>query len=176
MHTVKGFSVVNEAEVDVFLGLSRFLYDPTNVYKLISGFSAFSKFSLNICKFSVHILLKSSLKDFEHNLGRMWNECNCTVVWTLFGLAFLWDWNESWPFPVLWPLLSFPICWHIECNTFTASSFRFWNSSARIPSHPLALFVVIHPKTHLTSHSKMSGSRWVTTSTWFSGSLRLFFV
>ena len=71
VHIVKGFSVVNEAEVDVFLGLSPFLYDQTNVYKLISGFSAFSKFSLNICNFSVHLLLKSTLKDFEHNLARM---------------------------------------------------------------------------------------------------------
>ena len=71
MHTVKGFSVVNEAKVYVFMGLSRLLYDPTNVYKLISGSSAFSKFRLNICKFSVHVLLKSSLKDFEHNLARM---------------------------------------------------------------------------------------------------------
>ena len=67
IHAVKGFSVVNEAEVDVFLELSCFFYDPTNVDNLISGSSAFSKSSLNIWKFSVHILLKPSLKDFEHN-------------------------------------------------------------------------------------------------------------
>ena len=64
IHTVKGFEVVNMAEVDVFLELSCFFYDPTNVGNLISGFSAFSKSSLNIWKFSIHILLKSSLKDF----------------------------------------------------------------------------------------------------------------
>ena len=68
----------------------------------------------------------------------------------------------------------FQICWHIECSTFTASSFRIWNSSAEIPSPPLALFVVMLSKAHLTSHSKMSGSRWVTTPLWLSGSWRSF--
>ena len=57
----------------------------------------------------------------------------------------------------------FQICWHIECSTFTASSFRIWNSSTGIPSPPLALFVVMLAKAHLTSHSRMSGSRWVIT-------------
>ena len=68
IHTVKGFSVVSEAEVDVFLEFSCFLYDPVDVSILISGSSAFSKSSLYIWKISVHILLKLSLKDFEHNL------------------------------------------------------------------------------------------------------------
>ena len=67
IHTVKGFSVVNEAEVDVFREFSCFLYDPTNVGNLISGSSAFSKSNLYIWKFSVHVLLKPSLKDFEHD-------------------------------------------------------------------------------------------------------------
>ena len=106
IHTVKGFSVVNEA--DSFLEFSCFFYDPTNVGNLISGSSAFSKPSLYIWKFSVHILLKPSLKDFEHNLASMRNEHNCLIVWTFFDTALLWDWNENWPFPVLWPLLSFP--------------------------------------------------------------------
>jgi len=66
VHTVKGFSVVNEAEVDVFLELSCFFYDPVDVGNLISGSSAFSKTSFNIWKFSVHILLKPSLENFEH--------------------------------------------------------------------------------------------------------------
>ena len=66
IHTVKGFGIVNKAEVDVFLELSC-SFDPTDVGNLISGSSAFSKTSLNIWKFSVHVLLKSSLKDFEHN-------------------------------------------------------------------------------------------------------------
>ena len=68
----------------------------------------------------------------------------------------------------------FQICWHIECSTFRASSFRIWNSSTGIPSPPLALFIVMLPKAHLTSHSKMSGSRWVITPLWLSGSWRYF--
>ena len=68
-HTVKGFNVVIEKEVDVFMEFSYFLYDPLDVGNLISGSSAFSKSSLNIWKFSVHLLLKPRLKDFEHNLA-----------------------------------------------------------------------------------------------------------
>ena len=68
----------------------------------------------------------------------------------------------------------FQICWHIECNTLTVLSVRIWNSSAEIPSPPLALFIVMLPKVHLTSDSRMSGSRWLTTPSWSSGSLRLF--
>ena len=56
----------------------------------------------------VHILLQSGLENFEHYFTRVWDECNCVVVWAFFGIAFLWDWNENWPFPVLWPLPSFP--------------------------------------------------------------------
>ena len=70
-HTVKGFNIVNEAEVDVFLEFSCFLYDATDVGNLISGSSAFSKSSMSIWKFSVLVLLKHSLKDFEHNLARI---------------------------------------------------------------------------------------------------------
>ena len=84
------------------------------------------------------------------------DECNCVVVRTFFGISFPWDWNQNWPFPVLWPLLRFPICWHIEGSTFTASSFRIWNSSTRIPSLQLALFIVMLSKAHLTSHSRMN--------------------
>ena len=76
IHTVKGFSIINEAEVDIFLEFPWFFYDPTDVGNLISGSFAFSKSSLNIWKFSVHILLKPSLEDFEHYLASMWNECN----------------------------------------------------------------------------------------------------
>ena len=70
--------------------------------------------------------------------------------------------------------LVFQICWHIDCSTFTASSFRIWNSSTGIPSSPLALFIVMLSKAYLTSHSKMSGSRLVITSSWLSGSRRSF--
>ena len=134
IHTVKGFSIVNEAEVDVFLEFSCFLHEPMNIANLISGSSAFSKSNLNIWNFSVHILLKPSLEDFEHYFASMWNECSCVVVWTFFGIAFLWDWIENLPFPVLRPLLIFQICWHMECLTFTASNLRIWNSSAGFPS------------------------------------------
>jgi len=71
IHTVESFSVVSEAEVDVFLEFSCFFYDPTDVGNLISGSSAFSKSSLNIWKFSVHVLLKPSLEDFEYDLASM---------------------------------------------------------------------------------------------------------
>ena len=107
IHTVKGFSVVNEAEVDVFLEFSCFFYDPEDVGNLISGF-AFSESSLNIWKFSVHVLLKPVLENFEHYFASVWDECNCVVVRTFFGIAFLWDWSETSSFPILWPLQSFP--------------------------------------------------------------------
>ena len=169
IHTVKVFSVVNEAEVDVFLEFPCFLYDKVNVGSSTSGSSAFSKSSFYTWNFSVYVLLKPSLKDFEHYLASMWDERNCVVVWTFFGIALLWDWNENWPFPVLWPLLSFPNCWYIECSTFTASSFRIWNSSAGNPSPVIGFFIVMLPKVHLTSHSRMSSSKWVTTPFWLSG-------
>ena len=108
IYTVKGFSLVNEAELDVFLELSCFFYDPMEVVNLISGSSACSKSSLNIWKFSLHVLLKPLWENFEHYFASVWDECNCAVVWTFFGIAFLWDWNENWPLPVLCPLLSFP--------------------------------------------------------------------
>ena len=105
IHTVKVFGTVNNAEVHVFLELSCFLDDPLNVGNLISGSSAFSKSSLNIWKFMVHELLKPGLENFEHYFTGVWDECNCVIVWTFFGMAFLWDRNENWPFLVLWPLL-----------------------------------------------------------------------
>ena len=105
IHTVKGFGI---AEIDVFLELSWFFHDPADVGNLISGSSAFSKTSLNIWKFMVHILLKPGLENFEHYFTSMWDECNCAVVWAFFDITFLWDWKENWPFPVLRPLLSFP--------------------------------------------------------------------
>ena len=108
IHTVKGFGVVNKAEVDVFLEFSCFFDDLTDVGNLISGSSVFSKSSLNIWKSLVHVLLKTHLENFWHYFASMWDECNCVVVWTFFGIAFLWDCNENWPFPVLWPLLSLP--------------------------------------------------------------------
>ena len=108
VHTVKGFDIVNKTELNVFLELSCFFDDPADVDNLISGSSVFSESSLNIWKFMVHVLLKPGLENFEHYFTTVWDECSCAVVWALFCIAFLWDWNENWPFPVLWPLLSFP--------------------------------------------------------------------
>ena len=102
----------------------------------------------------------------------MRDECNCAVVWAFFGSAFLWDWNENWPFPVLWPLLSFPNWLAYWVQHFHSKSFSIWNSSTGIPSPPLPLFIVMLPKIHLTSHFRMSGSRWVIKPTWLSGSWR----
>ena len=108
IHTVRGFDIVNKAETNVFLELSCFLDNPMEVSNLISGSSAFSKSTLNMWKCMVHVLLKPGLEKFEHYFASVWVECNCAVVWAFFGIDFVWDWNENWPFPVLWPLLSFP--------------------------------------------------------------------
>ena len=148
-----------ESRSSCFSGtLSVFLWS-SRCWQFIPCSSAFSKSSLNIWKFMVHILLMPGLENFEHYFTSMWDECNCAVVWAFFGTALLWDWNENWPFPVLWPLLSFPNLlsyWVFQiCCTFTSSSFRIWNSSTGIPSPPLTLFVVMLPKAHLTSHFRI---------------------
>ena len=173
IHTVKGFGIVNKAEIDVFLELSCFFDDPTDVANLSSGSSAFSKSSLNIWKSMVHVLLKPGLENSEHYFATMWDECNCAVVWAFFGIAFLCDWNEN-SFSSPWPILSFPNLLVFECSTFRAPSFRIWNSLTWIPSSPLALFTVALPKAHLTSLSRISGSRWVITPSWLSGLWRSF--
>ena len=165
IHTVKGLGIVNKVEIDVFRELSCFFNDPSDVGNLISGSPAFSKSSLNIWKFMVHILLKPGLENFESYFTSVWDEYNCAIVWAFFGIGMKTDLFQS--YGHCWV---FQICWHIECSTFTASSFRIWNSSTGIPSPPLALFVVMLSKALLTSHSRMSGSRWVITPSWLSGS------
>ena len=122
-----------------------FFYDPMDVGNWISGSSAFSKSGLNIWKFSFHVLLKPSLENFEHYFASLWDECNCAVVWAFSGIAFLWDWNENWPFPVQWPLLSFQICWHIESSSFAQhllysvkNSFIYVFSPLLSPNHTLS--------------------------------------
>ena len=130
IHTVKGFSIVNKAEVDVFLELSCFFDDPTDAGNLIYSSSTFCKSSLNIRKFSVHVLLKPGLENFEHYFASMWDECNWAVVWTLpfFGIRMKTDLFQS-----CGHCWIFQVCWHTECSTFTVSSFRIWNSSTGIP-------------------------------------------
>ena len=102
IYTVKGFGVINKAKVDVFLELSCFFCNPVDIGNLISGSSAFSKYSLNIWKFTVQVLLKPGLENFEHCFASMWNECNCAVDGTFFGIGMKTD------LPVLWLLMSLP--------------------------------------------------------------------
>ena len=89
IHTVKGFGIVNKAEIDAFLELSCCFNEPADVGNLISGSSAFSKTSLNIWRFTVHVLLKTGLEKFKHHFTSVLDECNCAVVWAFFGIAFL---------------------------------------------------------------------------------------
>ena len=150
IYTVKDFGIVNKAEIDVFLELSCSFYDPADVGNLISGSSAFSKSSLNIWKFTVHVLLKPDLENFEHYFTSVWDECICAITWTFF-------WNC--------PSLGLKIKLIFSSPGATAEFSKFagilsaalsqhylliWNSSTGIPSPPLALFVVIVCKAHLT--------------------------
>ena len=93
--------------------------------------------------------------------------CSFSILWH----CLLWDWNVAQSRGHCW---IFQICWHIECSTFTASSFWIWHSSTGIPSPPLGLFVVIPPKAYLTTYSSMFASKWVITPSWLSGSWRSF--
>ena len=113
------------------------------------------------------------MQDFEHNLTGMGDEFKSSDLNILYYCP---SWELGWrlTFPVLWSLLVFQICWHIEWNTLTASSFRILNNSSGIPSPLLALLTAVLPKSHLTSHSRMSASGWVTATSWLSGSLRSF--
>ena len=115
IHTVIGFDVVNKAEVDVFLEFSCFFDDTTDVGNLISRSSAFSKSSLNIWKFSVHVLLKPALENSEHYLASMWDECNLCgsliILWHCLSLRMEWKLTFSSPvataeFPKLAGILS----------------------------------------------------------------------
>ena len=141
---------------------------------LISGSSALSKFSLYTWKFmftycwsltwrilSITLLaceMSTIVRWFEHSLALPFFEIGMkTDLFQSHGHCWV-----------------FQICWPIECSTFRASSLRIWNSSTGIPSPPLALLVVMLPKALLTSHSRISGSRWVITPWWLSVSLRIF--
>ena len=168
IHTAKGFNVINEAEVDVLLEFSCFFYDPTDAGNLISGSSAFSKSTWTS---------GSSQFTYCWRLGEFWALLCWHVRWVQLcgSLSVLWHclslglkWKHL--FQSCGHCWVFQICWYIECSTFTASSFRIWNSSAGILSPPLALFVVLLPKAHLTSYSRMFGSRWVITPLRLSGS------
>ena len=112
-----------------------------------------------------------SRQEFWSGLPFPWDECNCAVVWKCLALPFFGIGMKTALFPSWGHCWVFQICWHIECSTFTASSVR---SSTGIPSLPPFFLVVMLPKAHLTSDSRIFGSSWVITPLWFSGSLRSF--
>ena len=95
-------------EMNVFLELSCFFDDPADVGNLISGCSAFSKTAWTSGSSWFTYCWSLAWRILSITLLSVWDECNCAVVWAFFGIAFFRDWNENWPFPVLWPLLSFP--------------------------------------------------------------------
>ena len=163
---------VTELNWDVLLEISCFFDDPTDVGNLISGSYAFSKSSLNIWKFMIHILLKPGLENFEHYFASMWDECNCAVVehlWHCLSLGL--EWTLAFSSPVA--TAEFFKFAGILSATLSKHHLLGFISNG-IPSPPLALFVVIFPKDQLTSHSRMSGSRWVIIPSWLSGSWRSF--
>ena len=125
-------------------------------------------------KFTVHILLKPGLENFKHYFASMWDECNCAVLWTFFGITPSLGLEWKLTFPVLWPLLSFPDMLAYWVQHSHNIIFQIWNSSTGIPSPPLALFIVMLPEAHLTLNFRMSGSRWMITPSWLSGSWRSF--
>ena len=147
-----------------------------DVGNLIYGSSAFSKSSLYIWEFSVHILLKPNLKDFENYLPSTEMRVIVQYFEQSLALPFFGIGMKTDLFQFCGHYWVFQLTWHIEHSTLTASSFMIWNSSAGIPSPSLALFIVRVPKAHLTSYTRMSDSGWVITPSWLSGSLRHFFV
>ena len=162
IHTVKGFGVVNKAEVDIFLEHSCFFDDATDVGNLISGSSAFSKSCLKsgsswfmYCWSLAWRVLSITLLACEMSaIVQLFEHC---LALPFFGAGMKTDLVQScghgWVFQ---------ICWHNECSTLTASSFKIWNVSTGIPSPPLALFVVMYKGTiDFTLQDGMSGSRWV---------------
>ena len=126
----------------------------------------------------VHVLLKPGLENFEHFFTSVSDENNCVIVWAFFGIAFLGIGLKTDLFQSCGHCWVLQVCWHSECSTFRASSFRIWNSSTGIPSPPLALFVVMLYKAHLTLRSRMSGCRWlwVIIPSWFILVVKIFFV
>ena len=169
IHGVKGFGIINRTEIYVFLELSCFLYVSMHVGNLISSSSAYSKSFLNICKFMVHILLKLACRILSITMlvcevSAVLRQLEHSSAFPFFGTEMKTDLS------IHVTTAEFPRCWHIVCNTFTASSFSIWNRSTGMSSHPLDLFIVMHSKAHLTSHSRMSSSRWVLTLSWLSRS------
>ena len=120
VYIVKGFGITNKAEIDVFSGILLIFLWSNRCWLFDLWLLCLFKFSLNIWKFMVHILLKPCLKDFEYYLASIWNDCTCAIVWTFFGIALLWDWNEDQPFQSCDHWWVFQICWYIKCSTLIA--------------------------------------------------------
>ena len=158
IHSVKGFSIVSEAELDVFWNSLAFsmIQRMLAIWSLVSlpflnsactsGRSQFTycwNLAWRISSITLLACEMSRIVQFKHSLAL-----------PFFGIGMKTDLFQS-----CGHCWAFQICWHIECSTLTASLFRIWNSSTGIPSPPLALFIVMLPKAHLTSHSRISGSR-----------------
>ena len=167
LHTGKGFGIINKAEIHIYLELSCFFDDPADVGNLISGSSAFSKIQLERLEVCSSCTVEVWLGEFWSLQHVRWVQLCDSLSILLLGMktGLSSSCGHCWVFQ---------ICWRIECSTFTASSFRIWNSSTGIPSAPLALFIMMLPQAHLTLHSRMSGSRWVIIPSWLSGSWRSF--
>ena len=108
IHTVKGFGIVNKAEIDVFLELSCLFDDPVDVGNLALVPLPFLKSPWTSGSSRFTYCWSLAWRILSHYLASVWDECNCAVVWAFSGIAFLWDWNENWHFPVPWPRLSVP--------------------------------------------------------------------
>ena len=149
IHIVKGFSIVNESEVHVFLEFSWFLYDPVDVGNVISGSSAFSQSrtsgssQFTYCWSLAWRVLSITLLVCE--MSAIVQKFELSLALPFFGIEMKTDLFQS-----CGHCWIFHICWHIECSTFIASSFSIWNSSAGIPLPPLALYEAMLPKAHLT--------------------------
>ena len=139
-----------------------------DIDNLISGSSAFSKTSLNIWKFTGHILLKTGLENFEHYFTSVWDECNLSILWDWLSLGLQWKLTFS------SPVATAEFSKFAGIFSAALSQHHLLGFETGIPSPPLALFLVMIPEAHLTSHSRMPGSRWVITPSWLSVSLRPF--
>ena len=168
IHPVKGYSVVDETEVDVFLEFPCFFYDPENLGNLMSSSSSFSKPTLDIWKFIVPIMLQPSMQAFKHNLTRMRDECNCPMVSMFFGTPLHGVGMRIDLFQSCGHYWVLQICWHNECKTLIMeASFRDLNNFTGISWHPLVVNKsTVLLKAHLTSHSS-NGSGWLIVVTWF---------
>ena len=140
IHTVKGFGIVNETEVDVFLEFPSFPYDPVNVGNLISGSSFFSKPGLDMWKFFFHIMQKPSMQNFKHDLTSIGDECNCLMDSTLFSTTLLGNWDEDWSFPVLYKRTHTLLRWKYDYITYLLIILQ----SSKCPDLRSKLLCIVH--------------------------------